>query len=176
MKRSIKTRRISRTVGFRRELVRLVGRFLSEMHRHDAGRTLPLLHLARLNTPQLAVLEFVRAPRTVSAIADHIGLSLPATSQLVNKLVRRRLVRRSEGTTDRRQKNILLNNPGAQWLERIEAGRVARFEASLALLPTHIAARLAQALAESVAAMDNDEAPVRKANRKPRSRRGNSKS
>ncbi len=175
MKLSSKTRKIHRAFANRRELARLVGRFLKEMHRHDAGRTLPLLHLARLNTPQLAVLEFVRMPRTVSAIADHIGLSLPATSQLVNKLVRRRLVRRSEGTTDRRQKNILLNSEGSEWLEKVEAARVARFEASLALLPAHIGTRLAQALAESVAAMEKAKLADRTANPKPHPRRGTSK-
>ena len=138
------------------------------MHRHDAGRTLPLLHAARLNTPQLAVLEFVRTPRTVSAIADHIGLSRPATSQLVNKLVRRHLVRRSENTEDRRQKTILLNRPGAAWLEKVEDARVARFETSLALLPATTATRLAQALADAVAAMEQSSATERKR----RTRRG----
>jgi len=146
-------RRAARTKSTRRKLARLVGSFLTEMHRHDAGRTLPLLHAARLNTPQLAVLEFVRTPRTVSAIADHIGLSRPATSQLVNKLVRRHLVRRSENTEDRRQKTVLLNRPGAAWLEKVEDARVTRFEASLALLPARTTAMLTRALAEAVAVM-----------------------
>ncbi len=135
------------------------------MHRHDAGRTLPLLHLAKLNTPQLAVLQFVQMPRTVSTIADHIGLSRPATSQLVNKLVRRRLVRRSEGAADRREKRIVLGAHGAALLGRIDAARMARFQASLKVLSDRVAIRLAKSLALAVTAMERSGAsssdPVR---------------
>jgi hypothetical protein len=70
-------------------LGRLVSQFLTEMYRYDAGRTLPILHASKLTTPQLAVLEFARTPCTVSAAAEHVGLSRPATSQLVQKLVER---------------------------------------------------------------------------------------
>ena len=137
----------------RSALERLVGEFLAEMHRFDAGRTLPLLHTARLSTPQLAVLEFVRLPRTVSQTADHIGLSRPATSQLVQKLVERQLVRRSEGLADRRERAVVLAARGVSLLDGIAAARAARFHASLAELPARTAARLEGALAEAVEAL-----------------------
>jgi DNA-binding MarR family transcriptional regulator len=142
----------------RRSLARLVSQFLSQMHRHDAGRTLPLMHAAKLTTPQLAVLEFVRVARTVSAIAVHVGLSRPATSQMINKLAQRRLVRRSEGVLDRREKAVVLTARGIALLDRISSARAARFEASLALLPPRLAARLSGALREVVAALDGARA------------------
>jgi hypothetical protein len=66
----------------------LVAEFMHQMHRYDGGRTLPILYGARLTTAQLAALELARAPRTASKIADSLGLSRPATSQLIAKLAR----------------------------------------------------------------------------------------
>lgn len=139
-------------------LAGLVSRFLSEMHRYDAGRTLRLLHESSITTPQLAVLEFVRVSRTLSAIADHIGLSRPATSQMVSKLVYRRLVRRSEGRSDRREKAIEITAKGIALIESISTARTARFESSLSALPARTAGRLRSALAEAVAAFDTSSA------------------
>ena len=137
----------------RRSIGQLVARFLAEMHRFDAGRTLPLLHGSRLTTPQLAVLEFARQPRTVSAVADHLGLSLPATSQMAQKLVQRGLIRRSEGAVDRREKELILSADGEALLDSIAAARAARFEASLAVLPSAVAAGLETALSATIDAL-----------------------
>jgi DNA-binding MarR family transcriptional regulator len=139
----------------RKPLGRLVARFLAEMYRFDAGRTLPLLHEAQITTPQLAVLEFVNKARTISAIADHLGLSLPATSQMVQKLVKRGLISRSEGATDRREKQIVLAPAGESLLGAIAAARAARFEASLAALPPHVAAHLESALKEAIGVLEH---------------------
>jgi DNA-binding MarR family transcriptional regulator len=152
----------------KRQLALLLARFLSEMHRYDAGRTLPLMHAAKLTTPQLALLEFVRVSRTVSAAAVHVGLSRPATSQMLNKLVHRRLVRRSEGVVDRREKAVTLTAKGAELLKSISAARTARFAASLAVLSPRVAARLLGALKESTTALDKAHAPSRKSSRRPR--------
>jgi DNA-binding MarR family transcriptional regulator len=137
----------------------LVWRFLGAMHRYDAGRTVPLLHAAQLTTPQLAVLEFVRVPRTVSAVAVHLALSRPATSQMIGKLVHRHLVRRSEGPKDRREKAVLLSAKGAALLERIARARAARFDASLAVLSSPVAAKLAVTLGEVVEELDKAQPP-----------------
>ncbi|MGH9737038.1 MAG: MarR family winged helix-turn-helix transcriptional regulator [Candidatus Acidiferrales bacterium] len=134
-----------------RSAAELVSRFLSEMHRYDAGRTLPLMYGAKLSTPQLAVLEFVRAARTVSTVALHVGLSRPATSQMINKLVDRGLVGRSEGSVDRREKVVTLTSEGRELLDRISAARAARFEASLAGLSPRIVARLKHTLEDVLA-------------------------
>ncbi len=120
------------------------------MHRYDAGRTLPILYAAKLTTPQVAALEFVRVPRTISVVAVHAGLSRPAASQLVEKLVRRHLVRRSEGAVDRREKEVVLSAAGKSLVERIAVARAARFDASLGVLPPRIAARFATVLVQVI--------------------------
>lgn len=132
-------------------LAPLVVRFMSAMHRYDGGRTLTLMHAEKLTTPQLAVLEFVRTPRTVSAIAEHVGLSRPATSQMIDKLVKRRLVGRSEGMLDRREKAVELSCSGVTLLEKISRFRSARFRASLRALSPAAAGRLGVALERAVA-------------------------
>lgn len=142
-------------------LTKLVTLFLGEMHRFDAGRTLPLLHAAKLTTPQLAAMEFVFERRTISAVASYLGLSRPATSQMIHKLVRRGLVRRSEGAADRREKAVALTPKGRMLLEQIAAARAARFAGSVSVLPKRVAIRLKGALREAVWHMEKS-ASVRK--------------
>jgi DNA-binding MarR family transcriptional regulator len=131
----------------------LVYDFMHAMHRHDAGRTMPILHASRLTMPQLAVLESASEPRTVSAIATYLGLSRPAASQLIDKLVRSRLVRRAEGTTDRRERHVVLSAKGKRLVERIAAARAARFDSSLATLAPATSARLESILGEVISAL-----------------------
>ncbi len=138
----------------------LVYRFMAAMHRYDAGRTLPILHAAKLTTPQLAVLEWTRQPRTLSALATHLGLSRPATSQLVDKLVRAGLVHRTEGKLDRRERNIVLGAKGKTLVERIASARTARFEASLALLAPSVATQFERILADVVDALSQTDLPA----------------
>lgn len=137
-----------------RSLGSLVYGFLSAMHRYDAGRTLPILHAAKLTTPQIAVLEFTRESQTVSTVATYAGLSLPATSQMIDKLVRGGLVRRIEGTTDRRERNVILSAKGKALVDRIAAARAARFDSSLGVLTPAVAARLESILDEVIGALD----------------------
>ena len=143
-------------------LTKLVTRFMGEMHRHDAGRTLSLLHAAKLTTTQQAALEFVFEPRTISAVASFLGLSRPATSQMIHKLVKRGLVRRSEGTEDRREKAVILTAKGKGLLAKIATARTARFAASVSVLPRRTAARLKGALRDAVRHLEKTEAARRK--------------
>jgi DNA-binding MarR family transcriptional regulator len=137
-----------------------VDRFLRAMHRHDAGRTLPILHATKLTTPQVALLEFVREPKTVSAVATHLGLSRPATSQLIDKVVRGGFVRRKEGETDRRERYVVLSARGGALVDRLAAARAARFAASLAALPPPVAARFHAVLKEVVGALSDTTGPA----------------
>ena len=145
----------------------LVDRFMGAMHRYDQGRTLTILHSAKVTTPQLAVLEFVREPRMVSTVATYLGLSRPATSQLVDKLVRADLVRRIVSTTDRRQRNVILSAKGKALLDRIAAARAGRFSSALSALPAPIADRFELVLVDVIQAMD--AMPDHESNQTPRS-------
>jgi DNA-binding MarR family transcriptional regulator len=148
-----------------------VDRFLRVMHRYDAGRTLPILHASKLTTAQIAALEFAREPRRVSDIATYLGLSRPATSQMIDKLAGKRLVLRIEGAADRRQRNVVLSARGRALVDRIAAARAARFDASLAVLDAAAAARFHSILEEVIARLEArrptpTSAPPAKRNRK----------
>lgn len=67
---------------------------------------------------QMTALYKVRAfaPLSVTALAEHLKVSLPATSQLIQELVRRTLMERSENPDNRREKLLALSEKGQQFL------------------------------------------------------------
>jgi len=110
--------------------------------------------LAGLTAGQLAALEVVRKPRAVSAVANTLGLSRPATSHIVAKLVQSRLVRRTEDTRDKRRRRVSLTPKGQALLDRVSQARAARFEQSLAVVPPRLARRFAAVLCEIVETLE----------------------
>lgn len=67
-----------------------------------------------LSTPQFRALGYVgRHPgASLSQVANHLGLSAPATSRLVDALVERGLVARATAAEDRRYITLRLTPPG----------------------------------------------------------------
>lgn len=64
-------------------------RLLQLFMRHSVADMTALLRERGLSMPQLAALQKIRAEgaQTISAIADHLNLSLGATSHLIERLV-----------------------------------------------------------------------------------------
>jgi DNA-binding MarR family transcriptional regulator len=123
---------------------------MSAMHQFDHGGTLPLLYAAGVTTPQLVALEFVRVPRSVSTIAGYLGLSLPAASQTVERLVRVGYAVRTESLADRRVKEVRQSPAGRRLVARVATARAARFERSLEALSRATAQKLFRALGEAL--------------------------
>ncbi len=71
-----------------------------------------------LSIPQFRTLTFVnRNPETsLSELADHLGLTLPSVSKLVDGLVNQKLITRRESTEDRRRMTLSLTKSGADIL------------------------------------------------------------
>jgi DNA-binding MarR family transcriptional regulator len=67
-----------------------------------------------LSVPQFRALLFLhRQPgASLSAIAEHVGITLPSMSKLVDKLVTRGLVDRQEAAEDRRRVTLTLTAQG----------------------------------------------------------------
>ena len=95
------------------ETVPLVMRFIRNQvgRHHTTGPSLPqfrtLTFLGRMNNASL------------SAVAEHLGLSLPAMSRLINGLVNKRLVVRQTVLTNRRQIALTLTAQGRATLEKV---------------------------------------------------------
>ena len=69
---------------------------------------------ANLSIPQFRSLRFIqRNPDTsLSDLANHLGLTLPSVSKLVDGLVKKGLISRQESTADRRRLTLVLTQSG----------------------------------------------------------------
>lgn len=122
------------------EVVPLVMRTVrTEMRLHRA---------ADLSVPQFRTLAFLnRQPgASLSAVAEHIGLTLPAMSTLVDGLVARVMVTRGPALGDRRRITLTLTHQGQATLEAANTAAEARLAERLAGLSAGDRQLVAQAM------------------------------
>lgn len=139
---------VERLTACMRQLYRLVsdrmmGSLQSELQGEDVSFT------------QMTALYKVRAfaPLSVTALAEQLGVSLPATSQLVQDLVGRGLMERRENPLDRREKLLALSEKGQQFLsvkERTMMGAYSEVFGPLSPATLHDAERAINALLREV--------------------------
>jgi DNA-binding MarR family transcriptional regulator len=91
-------------------------------------------HRGGLSVPQFRALVFLSQhdEASLSALAEHVGLSLPAASRLVDLLVRRQMVERQAHAGDRRRVSLSLTARGR-----------ATFQAALRATQLALASRFA---------------------------------
>jgi DNA-binding MarR family transcriptional regulator len=79
----------------------------------------------KLTLPQLKLLYLVAHADsvTIGEAARFLGVSSPAASKTVEKLVRRRLLRRNDTQSDRRSSNLSLSESGRRLLQTYEEAR-----------------------------------------------------
>jgi DNA-binding MarR family transcriptional regulator len=97
------------------EVVPVVMRTIrAELRRHRA---------ADLSVPQFRTLAFIdrNVDASLSDVAEHIGLTLPSMSKIVDGLVARKLVTRQTHPTDRRRMTLTLTARGQTALESSRA-------------------------------------------------------
>jgi DNA-binding MarR family transcriptional regulator len=101
-----------------------------------------------LSVPQFRVLAYLsRNPgSSLSAVAEHIGLSLPAMSIMVDGLVERRLVSRQSSVADRRRVILRLTARGRAALETSRAATQARLAERLGRLSPDDRAQVGRAM------------------------------
>jgi DNA-binding MarR family transcriptional regulator len=101
-----------------------------------------------LSIPQFRTLVFLNrhAGASLSELADHLELTLPSTSKLVDGLVSRDLVAREAGKADRRRVTLKLTKHGHA---AFQAARVAT-EAHLQNLLSHLSLRENTKVAEAM--------------------------
>jgi DNA-binding MarR family transcriptional regulator len=124
-----------------RELMTLLGR-------SNAAQGLQVLHRVDLTLPQIVSLRIMRAhgPQTVSALAGRVRLTAGSVSRLVDQLVARRLVGRTESAADRRHKVLKLTAAGARLIDQFDSARDAGLEQFLAGLDRGLAGDLRNVL------------------------------
>ncbi len=131
----------------------LIKEMLALLTQGATGDSLAIMAEAELTLPQIVTLQLLcdAGPHNLSAIAEHLNLSRPATSHLVDRLVALRLVRRDEDPDDRRHKQVRITPAGARLIERLAQSRSGEFEAAVAELSPRLQGELAAVLEEVVA-------------------------
>ncbi len=133
----------------------LVHRLFGLMRRKSAGESTALMHRSGLTMPQIVVLHALRrASASISELAVRLRMSLPATSQLVERLVAAELIDRTEDPRDRRVKRIRLRPAGLRVLERLDELRRREIEDALGALSPETRARLTDAAQAAVAELE----------------------
>ena len=123
---------------------------------HRSGAALAAMAEAEVTLPQLLLLARVErlAPATPSALAEASGASLPAASQMIERLVRQGLLVRAEDPGDRRRRALAVTPRGRRLLAQVAAARAAEYGESLAGLPPALLRALADALAPILERID----------------------
>lgn len=91
-----------------------------------------------ISIPQFRTLAFIeRNPdSSLSKLAEHLGLTLPSVSKLVDGLVNQQLMIRKSSTMDRRRLTLELSNTGASIVNSARAGTQANLTKKLGSLTT----------------------------------------
>ena len=111
------------------ETVPMVMRFIrSEMRRHGTSD---------LSVPQLRAMTFLqRNPGAcLFNVADHLGVTRPTASVIIDRLVRRGLLIRTEDPRERRRIVLTLTPKGARHLEQARSATRTWMTGMLAPLP-----------------------------------------
>lgn len=89
-----------------------------------------------ISIPQFRTLGFIqRNPdSSLSNLAEHLGLTLPSVSKLVDGLVKQKLVTRRESMADRRMLTLVLTKAGASIVDSARADAQANLAQKLGRL------------------------------------------
>ncbi len=131
-----------------RAFLRVMARWTHEWMRLARAR----LRAQGLSVAQLMVLRQIQygGPCSVSDVAQALGVSRAAASQMLDRLVEQGLVARQEDPRDRRHKRLTLTAEGRAFLEGMMDAHRAWAEAVL----NRLAAEEREALAQALAALE----------------------
>jgi DNA-binding MarR family transcriptional regulator len=104
------------------------------------------LDLSFTQIKALCALEMDGEERSVKALADSLGVSLPAMSRAVDGLFERGFVRREEDPADRRMKRVGLTDAGRSVPKALNEARLSALQELMSSLGDEEAEALAHAL------------------------------
>ncbi len=88
---------------------------------------------ADISIPQFRTLRFIQKnpDSSLSHLAEHLGLTLPSVSKLVDGLTKQKLVTRKESTSDRRKLTLVLTQTGESIVDTARANARANLARKL---------------------------------------------
>jgi DNA-binding MarR family transcriptional regulator len=119
---------------------------------HRGGDTLALLTEAGLTLPQVLFLTRLRqaGESTPSELAERLNISLPAVSQMVDRLFKLGFLTRREDEGDRRRKRLAVTPAVDRMLDKLVRARAAEYAKGTSRLSPALRRELAAALAKAV--------------------------
>jgi DNA-binding MarR family transcriptional regulator len=108
--------------------------------------TIAELDLSFTQLKSLCALEMDGEERSVKALAETLGLSLPAMSRAVDGLFERGLVDRKEDPSDRRMKQVRITEAGRKAPQALNEARLSALQELIGSLADNEAQALADAL------------------------------
>jgi DNA-binding MarR family transcriptional regulator len=136
--------------GLAGQLAHVLGALIGEVMRHSARDMLCLMQREDLSMPRVTALMMLDrcGVASISAVSQHLNLSLGATSHLVDQLVERGSVTRAEAAEDRRQKHLALTATGRALAAEVRRARTEELARRLEQLPAPLLESALAALAE----------------------------
>ncbi|HEY6459506.1 MAG TPA: MarR family transcriptional regulator [Polyangiaceae bacterium] len=131
---------------------------------HRSGLAVATMAEAAITLPQVLLLNHVerRGRTSPSELAEAMRVSLPAVSQMIERLVQQGLLDRTEDPVDRRRKAVATTLAAKAFLRGLEHARASDYESGLSPVSPELLAQLAALLRRVVGHLEDDE----KANRR----------
>jgi DNA-binding MarR family transcriptional regulator len=131
-------------------------RRLVDLVSHRSGLALAAMSDAAITLPQVLLLNHVerRGSASPSELAEALQTSLPAASQMIDRLVSQRLLSRTEDPVDRRRKSLATTASARAVLRKIGAARSAEYELGLAAVPAQLLAQLTDVIERAVSELE----------------------
>jgi len=149
------------------ELGELLEQFVNRVS-HQQGKTLTVLTDESVTLQQVLLLRRVEqiGTCTPSEIAARMHMSLPAVSQMIERLFVLGLLVRTESPDDRRRKDVATTPRGGRLLQRIRKARASEYAAGVAGLSPALRLDLAKLLRRALAGLpEESDTPARGARR-----------
>jgi MarR family transcriptional regulator, lower aerobic nicotinate degradation pathway regulator len=117
-----------------------------------------------ITLPQVLLMSRVErlGSASPSDLAEGSRASAAAMSQMIERLVRQRLLERAEDSTDRRRKAIRLTPRARVLLRKLKAARSTDYELGLSSLSRKLREELAAALERAVAQIESERERIGK--------------
>lgn len=130
---------------------RLIGLANSE----TAAKSTLYVYESGLTFPQIIAMYALTwdGPQPISTLAQALRLSVPATSQLIDRLVESGYVAREEAAEDRRVRIVRMRSEGKQFMDRLNEVRRQELRDAFDKLPEVTRSRLTAVLREAVEAL-----------------------
>jgi DNA-binding MarR family transcriptional regulator len=144
-------------------------RRLVDLVSHRSGLALAVMSEAAVTLPQVLLLSRVERCGTTSPteIAAAIHGSLPAVSQMVDRLVHQGFLGRTEDPVDRRRKSVATTPEARAFLRKLGAARSAEYEHGLASVDPELLVELAALVERVIAQLKAGHPGVGRTSRSP---------